>query len=216
MLELTGLWDEKDKNLTLSNGDIKKFSGSEEDWKDWAIETEGTLSTTGYAKILTDRRYANRNPNKNRIVFTQLVIALQGGTARCMADEFETSKDGHALWKGLHDEYTGTEAQAPLVSKIRQQIEATKLHSGITASEYVNTFRVKKSQLDKFQRDDNTDYQVKELFIRNIVDPEYRSTRESLMERLTQGDIDLKKDGIDPEDQRKLVESRETGSQTHT
>lgn len=54
-------------------------------------------------------------------------------------------------------------------------------------------------------------YQVKELFIKNIVDPEYRATRESLMEKLTQDGITLKQMGVQLKTKEKWLQTERKG-----
>ena len=136
--------DEKEDKLRLESHKVLSFSGKSEDWQKWKTGTKVTFSSTGYSKILEDKSYAIKHKAKNKIVYAQLSGAVNDGTARHLVDAHESTQDGHQAWKDLLSWYDGSKVQAALAASLRKQIQSLKLHTGTTASSYINSFKLKK------------------------------------------------------------------------
>ena len=171
---------EKEDKLRLDSHKIKNFSGKAEDWQRWKSGTNVTFSSTGYGEVLERKKCAQRHISKNKVVFAQLSGAVNDGTARHLVEAYSETKDGHEAWKALLAWYDGSNVQAALAASIRKQLYATELNTGTSASEYINSFKVKETELDRIPGEYMSEYQYRDVFIQNILDPDYAGIKENL------------------------------------
>ena len=81
--------------IKMSYQKIKSFSGQNGEWHQWKGITQCTFEGSGYEKVLTDRAYANRFAQYNRIVCAMLNIATSEGEAHHLVNSMEDTHDGH-------------------------------------------------------------------------------------------------------------------------
>jgi hypothetical protein len=126
--------------LKLESQRIVDFSGKVEDWQKWKNCTQCTFDGSGYERVLSDREYADRMRNQNRVVFSQLSVATPGGTAYHFVKQHDKNKDGHAAWHSLIELFDGNVLKAETADTVRARLESYKLGNGMTASQYINNF----------------------------------------------------------------------------
>lgn len=168
--------DEGETNLKLEAQKVKDFTGMHEDWQKWKNRTNCAFSGSGYAKILTDEEYATKHKRLNNVVYSQLAAATVDGTAYHLVTKYETTMDGHKAWKHLCEWYDGDQVKHETAEMLRAKIESLKLHSGITADEYLNKFLNWYRDLERIPGEAYTPSHAKWLFLKNITDPEYKAT----------------------------------------
>ena len=160
-------------NLKLEAQKIKDFTGSYEEWQKWKSRTECAFSGSGYERILDDADYATDNVRLNKVVYSQLAAATVDGVAYHLVQQFETDKNGHAAWKNLCDWYDGDMIQNETAENLRNKLDNLRLHSGVSASEYVNKFLAWYRDLEKIKGEGLSKGHAKQLFLKNITDTDY-------------------------------------------
>lgn len=159
--------------LKLEAQKIKDFSGNHEEWPKWKSRTECAFNGSGYEKIIESAEYATQHARMNKVVFSQLAAATVDGVAFHLVQEFELTKDGHAAWQNLCEWYDGDIIQNETAENLRVKLDNLKLHSGITASEYVNKFLAWHRDLSKIEGEGLSTRHAVYLFLKNISDPDY-------------------------------------------
>jgi hypothetical protein len=102
-------------------------------------------------------------------VYSQLFVATVDGTAHHLVK-------GHAAWVSLCNWFDGDIIKNKTAETRRSRIEALKLHTGTTASDFVNTYLMCYHDLAKIPGEGLSPSHGIYLFLRNITDPEYGST----------------------------------------
>jgi len=125
-------------------------------------------------------------------VYAQLANAVVGGDANHLVVPFDDTQDGHGAWQKLQAWYDGTNTQAILAANLRAAIERLRLRPGVPASTYINDFQSKKTELDRIPGEYFSSYQYRDIFLRNIIDPDYIIQKSTL-----QGDLDKNKATLD-------------------
>ena len=69
-----------------------------------------------------------------------LAVALVYGTAYHIIEKHNDKNDGYLAWKSLCTWYDGDEVKTKAAENARSKLELLSLHSGVTASDYVNKF----------------------------------------------------------------------------
>ena len=90
--------------------------------------------------MLTDKEYALQNPRLNKVVFSQLSVATVDGNAFYLVKRHEEEKNGHKAWVSLMQWFDGDTVKNETSEDIRVCMENRILHSGTTATQYVNIF----------------------------------------------------------------------------
>ena len=109
----------------------------------------------------------------NKIVYSQLSVATADGTAHHLIKKFDDVKDGHKAWKALCEWYDGDAVKSENAEGIRVHLDNLKLHSGNTASEYINKFLTLSDELSKLNGKAYSKNHLNFLFLRNIEDTDY-------------------------------------------
>ena len=162
-----------DPNLKLEAQRITDFSGNHEDWQNWKSRTECAFSGSGYERVLEEEVFSERNPKLSKVVYSQLAAATVDGSSYHLVRKFEKKKDGYGAWMALCDWYDGDTVISESAENLRVKLDNWKLHSGITASDYINKFLAWYRDLEKIEGEGLTDRHAIYLFLKNIVDPEY-------------------------------------------
>jgi hypothetical protein len=163
-------------SLKLEAQRIKEFSGSYEEWPKWKSRTICAFDGSGYERILSDRQYATTHLRMNKIVFSQLAVATVDGTAHHLIKEHEENKDGHAAWMALAQWFDGDAMKNETSESLRTKLESLTLHSGTTASQYVNKFLMWFRELERIPGEGYSPNHGVYLFLKNVLDTEYAPT----------------------------------------
>jgi uncharacterized lipoprotein YehR (DUF1307 family) len=95
--------------------------------------------------------YAAMNEQLNKVVYSQLAAATVEGVAYHLVSKHEDMKNGYAAWKSLVDWYDDDMIQNETVENLRNKLENLRLHTGVSASEYINKFLAWFRDLDKIK-----------------------------------------------------------------
>jgi hypothetical protein len=163
-------------NLKLEAQKIKDFTGGHEDWAKWKNRTQCAFSGSGYKRVLEDEVYAAMNERLNKVVYSQLAAATVEGVAYHLVSKHEDTKNGYAAWKSLLDWYNGDMIQNKTAENLRNKLENLRLHTGVSASEYINKFLAWYRDLDKIKGKGLSTGHVVHLFLKNIINEDYKSS----------------------------------------
>lgn len=177
---ISSISDSVATNLKLEAQKIKEFLGKYDDWPKWKNRTQCAFDGSGYERILQDRRFADRNPKMNRIVYSQLAVATVDGTAYHLIKQFEDSKDGHAAWQALIEWFDGDVIKNETAESLRTKLEKLKLTRSLKAEDYINKYLTWMSELDRIKGEKYSDSHKVHLFLRNIEDSDFGTTVEIL------------------------------------
>ena len=142
----------------------------------WKSRTECAFNGSGYEQILSSKEYAESHQMKNQIVYSQLAVALVDGTAYHIVKKHDEKKHGHLAWKSLCTWYDGDEVKTEAAENARSKLELLTLHSGVTASDYVNKFMNYFRYLEKIPGEEYSANHAVAKFLDNITDRSYEST----------------------------------------
>jgi hypothetical protein len=163
-------------SLKLEAQRIKEFGGSYDEWQKWKSRTICAFDGSGYERILSERDYATRNQKMNKAVFSQLSVSTVDGTAHHLIKVHEGLKDGHAAWIALCEWYDGDAMKNETSESLRTKLETLRLHSGLTASQYVNKFLMWFRELECIPGEGYSQSHGVYLFLKNICDTDYAPT----------------------------------------
>ena len=163
-------------NLKLEAQRVKDFTGNPDKWQKWKSRTLCAFSGSGYEQILESEKYAQEHPRYNKVVFSQLSAATVDGTAYHLIQEFETTRDGHLAWKNLCEWYDGEDMRLETAEGIRIKLDNLTLHSGISASDYINKFLAWYRDLAKIPGEGYTKSHAVYIFLKHITDEDYKTT----------------------------------------
>ena len=172
---------QKRSNVKLQAQSITGFDGSAIKWHTWKKKTRAAIGTAGLLKILDDEEYANRNSADNETVFHLLQVATSDGNAAHLVDKYEDTSDGRMAYQELIKWYEGDELTTETAEDIRSKIDKTLLTSSTSASEYINNFLQYTKLLDNLGESYTTSKTIS-MFLDQIKDPDYGSTKESCIE----------------------------------
>lgn len=163
-------------NLKLEAQKVKEFNGDFDDWARWKSRTECALDGSGYEQIMADAEFARDHQRMNRVVYSQLAVATVEGTAYHLVKQFDEQKDGNAAWTAMCAWYDGDQIRNETSETLRAKLEDLKLHSGTTASQFVNKFLMWHMELDKIPGEGYSASHAVYLFLKNIIDKDYETT----------------------------------------
>ena len=155
-------------SLKLEAQKITSFSGNFADWARWKSQTQCAFDGSGYKKLLNNQQYALANPRLNKVVYSQLSGATVDGNAFHLVKRHEESKNGYQAWVSLVQWFDGDTVKNETSEDIRVRMENLILHSGTTATQYVNTFLTAQAELDAILGEGNSPSHSVYLFLRNI------------------------------------------------
>ena len=182
-----GIYQSKDNealkrsNVKLQAQSITGFDGNAVKWHTWKKKTRAAIGTAGLLKILDDEDFANRNSVDNETVFHLLQVATSDGNAAHLVDKHEETSDGCMAYQELIRWYEGDELATETAEDIRSKIDKTLLTSSTSASEYINSF-LQYTKLLGDLREAYTPSKTISIFLDQIRDPDYSSTKESCIE----------------------------------
>ena len=165
-----------ESNLKLEAQKVKEFSGDFNEWQKWKSRTECAFDGSGYEQILADKDYAIKHKKMNKIVYSQLSAATVDGNAHHLVKAHEDIKDGHAAWESLCEWYDGDVVQSETADKLRSKLDTHKLHTGVTATFYLNNFLTWHSDIAKIPGEALSPSHSVYIFLKNITDPDYQAT----------------------------------------
>ena len=126
--------------LKLETQKVTALSGNFANWTRWKIQTQCAFDGSGYKKVSNDKEYAMENPRLNKVVFSQLSMATIEGNAFHLVKQHKETKNGHGAWVSLIQWFDGDMIKNKISEDIRVCMKNLILHSGITATQYVNIF----------------------------------------------------------------------------
>ena len=152
------------RSLKLESQKVTPFSGSYEEWPRWCTTTKCTLIGSGFERCLSDEIYATNHPIKNRILYSQLVVATASGTAHHLVQPYEDMMSGFSAWQALLLWYNRDVIKQETAETLRTKLENLKLSRGNTASNYINQFKMQTWELAKIPREGMTNSHSVHLF----------------------------------------------------
>ena len=171
--------------LKLEAQKVTAFAGSINEWQRWKHRTECAFDGSGYEKILNSREFSERNPDMNRIVYSQLATATSDGNAYSLVFRHHKKRDGFSAWQSLCDRYDGDSRRNEHADEIREKLQALRMSTGMTADTYINRFELWVQELSEIPGEGFTDNHALQLFLRNIQDPDY-ATEVKILRRSSQ------------------------------
>jgi hypothetical protein len=90
--------------------------------------------------VLEDTVYTVANKHLNKVVYSQLATATVEGVAYHLVSKHEDTENGYAARKSLVDWYDGDMIQNKTAKNLRNKLENLGLHTGVSASKYINKF----------------------------------------------------------------------------
>jgi hypothetical protein len=163
-------------SLKLEAQKVNEFNGDYDMWPKWKSRTECAFNGSGYEKILTDTKFSEQNPKMNAIVYSQLAVATVDGNAHHLVKQFEDTRDGHLAWQSLIEWFDGDIIKNETAEALRDKLETLSLHTGVTASDYVNKYMMRYQELEKIPGEGMSSSHARYLFLRNIHDERYEVT----------------------------------------
>ena len=115
------------------------------------------------------------NPRLNKVVFSQLSVVKVNGNTFHLVKRHKKTENGHGAWVLLIQWFDGNTVKNKS-EDIRVRMENLILHSGITATQYVNNFLTAQTELDAIPVEANSPSHSVYLFLRNIQDTNYANT----------------------------------------
>ena len=176
---------EREGFQNLRVGDVKPFDGTQANWIKWKNEAEGVLHGTGFQKVMESREEADKDQNRNNVLFSTLSSATCAGSAFSKVNRFKGKNDGYGAWNQLlawYDSATRLESHA---DTLRIKIQHIRLYDGGSITDYVNRFELVYHELQRIPTFGMLEIEAKGLFIRNILDSSLDYTRRTLFRNKT-------------------------------
>jgi hypothetical protein len=164
--------------MKLQSHQVKPFNGHSTEFPKWKVHTECVFNGTGYERVLTNKTYARKHPNKNTLVYSQLSIALCDGDASHLVDQHKNTQDGHQAWQDVLTFFHGSKLSIRTARVIRSKLSRLTLTEGMSAASYINKFQTWHRDLSDINDgaegfSDDTKIQA---FLDNIKHPRYLMT----------------------------------------
>ena len=172
---------QKRSNVKLQAQQVPIFNGNPLMWHTWKKKTRAAVGTAGMLGILDDESYAVGNPVDNETIYHLLQVATSDGNAAHLVDKFEAEKDGRKAFAELQAWYEGDELTTETAEDVRSKLDKLTLSTRITGSEYINNFQLYTKQLEDLGESYTTSKTVS-IFLDQISDPDYTSTKELCIE----------------------------------
>ena len=172
---------QKRSNVKLQAQQIPIFNGNPLMWHTWKKKTRAAVGTAGMLAILDDENHAKRNPVDNETIYHLLQVATSDGNAAHLVDKYEEQKDGRKAFSELQAWYEGDELTTETAEDVRSKLDKLTLSTRITGSEYINNFQLYTKQLEDLGESYTTSKTVS-IFLEQISDPDYTSTKELCIE----------------------------------
>ena len=160
---------------------VSEFNGNELKWKSWKKKTRAAIGSAGLLDIFDNAEIAENNVVDNETVFHILQVATADGNASHLVDSHEEDKNGHFAYKDLVAWYKGDSMTTETAESIRSKLDKLYLNTRITASEYINYFKLYTKQLNELEESYTLSKTVT-IFLSQITDPDYSNTKELCIE----------------------------------
>ena len=142
----------------------------------WKNRTECAFGASGFGAILSSSEYAKDNPTQNKVVYSQLSVAIVDGTAYHIVYKHNDNKDGHIAWTDLCKWYDGEYVRTEAAQTARSRIEGMSLYPGMSVSEFVNKFLHQYRTLQKIPGEGYSKIHGIQQFLKSIKDKAYENT----------------------------------------
>jgi hypothetical protein len=168
--------DEDDNaRLKITSQSVKPFSGQSSAFAKWKNNTECVFNGTGYERILTNAEYALTHPKKNSMVYSQLTISTDDGSASHLVSQHKETQDGHQAWQALLGHFHGSKISIRTAKAIREKLSRLQFYEGTSASDYINKFQTWHRDLERINNGTEGYSAATKLesFTNNIKHPKY-------------------------------------------
>ena len=109
-----------------------------------------------------------------------LARATVSGRAHWLVMEQMKEMNGHQAWKSLNEWYEGTSIQSEIATSLRNKIHGASLIPGVSATQYINQFMYPFNKLGLIEGSAMSESEAKDIFLENIMDPEFKPLKEYL------------------------------------
>ena len=173
--------DELTKCWRTPQPTIRSFSGKNKEWAKWRRTNQSKLGGLGFDPIIADRSIADKNPIKNRQLYSILEDATCDGCITHIIHKFEKTHDGHEAWKAMVKHFGGDlKSCATLASASYDKLRKTKLVPGIIPSDFISDFQLLYDEIQSLEGFEMNPHMGKQQFIDNIDHPDYDVFKEQL------------------------------------
>lgn len=172
--------DHDSRRIKITAPQMTEFSGSTSEWKKWKARTKNVFYSTGYGDIISSKDDAIRRDEDNKTVYTLLNTATIDGTASHLVTRYGDDMDGFGAWKALEEWYDNVNRQATNAEVLRDTLQDTKLYTGNRCDMFINTFFKTYHELNKIEGEHISENHAVKLFLKNILDPDYKTTVQSI------------------------------------
>ena len=168
------------KALKSSLPDISPFDGNPETWMKWKTSTKAILYATGFERIMNDKRQARKQRAKNMMLYTFIYTALNEGSAAYVQHQID-DQDGQKYWWKLVSMYEGDEyVTSGVANSLKNKLRDCILVPGVSAHVYIGRFMKLYTQIQKHEGFTLNIIETKQLFIKNIKDPDFTNFAASM------------------------------------
>ena len=171
----------KRSNVKLQAQSVSAFDGNPLKWHIWKKKTRAAIGTAGLLRILDEENFATRNGADNETVFHLLQVATSDGTATHLVDKFEEQRNGRMAYQELVKWYEGDDLTTETAEDMRSKIDKIFMSSTSTTSNYINNF-LQYVKLSEDLGEAYTPSKTISIFLDQITDPDYASTKENCVE----------------------------------
>ena len=171
----------KRSNVKLQAQSVSVFDGNPLKWHIWKKKTRAAIGTAGLLRILDEENFATRNGADNETVFHLLQVATSDGTAAHLVDKFEEQRNGRMAYQELVKWYEGDDLTTETAEDMRSKIDKIFMSSTSTTSNYINNF-LQYVKLSEDLGEAYTPSKTISIFLDQITDPDYASTKENCVE----------------------------------
>jgi hypothetical protein len=113
--------DDDNAKLKMTSHSVRTFNRQSSAFAKWKNNTECVLNGTSYERILMNaEEYARTHPKKNSLVFTQLTISTDDGSAsHLVVSQHKETQDVHQAWQDLLGHFHGSKISIRTAKAIR-------------------------------------------------------------------------------------------------
>jgi hypothetical protein len=189
--------DDDNAKLKITSQSVKPFNGQSSAFAKWKNNTECVFNGTGYERILMNAEYARTHPKKNSLVFSQLTICTDDGSASHLVSQHKETQDGHLAWQALLGHFHGSKISIRTAKAIREKLSRLQFYEGTSARDYINKFQTWHRELELINNG-TEGYSAAtklEFFLNDIKHPKY-AMQVGYIKNIPDLDIDIAIDKI--------------------
>ncbi|MGH3053454.1 MAG: hypothetical protein ACRDL7_00575, partial [Gaiellaceae bacterium] len=177
-------------NVKVSLSDYPSFSGFAKDWSIYERLFEATACAHNCEYIIATDEYVPASENevrKYKMDNAFIYNALKKGFAKALnydkIQKFKADQDGRSAWLAVKKWYTGQGVEGAVVQEAMRQLQFLKLRSSTFggAETYITKFNEFLNVLSEHNKTMDESW-IKSLFLMNIEDPVYETTKETIDE----------------------------------